>query len=62
VIDYVDDIIIAHRNNLKDKVLLLERKIDEIIYALYGLTYTNVRIIDPLFWLSEEEYAEIKIE
>jgi hypothetical protein len=62
LIDYVDDIIIAHRNNLKDKVLLLERKIDEIIYALYGLTYTNVRIIDPLFWLSEEEYAEIKIE
>lgn len=29
---------------------------------LYELTYEVVKVIDPNFWLSEEEYLKIRIE
>jgi hypothetical protein len=32
------------------------RRIDRLVYALYGLTYDEVKIIDPEFGLSAEEY------
>ncbi|HPR59108.1 MAG TPA: TaqI-like C-terminal specificity domain-containing protein, partial [Bacteroidales bacterium] len=32
----------------------LENEIDEIIYKLYNLTYEEVKMVDPDFWLSEE--------
>ncbi len=40
----------------------LERQIDELVFKLYELTYEEVLVVCPDFWLSEEEYAEIKIE
>lgn len=33
-----------------------EREIDVMVYKLYELTYDEVLIVDPDFWLSEEEY------
>ncbi|MBE7689311.1 Eco57I restriction-modification methylase domain-containing protein [Tenacibaculum piscium] len=51
---------------LKDKTLqksteLLEQEIDIIIYKLYGLQLFQVKIIDPEFNLSEEEYKNYKL-
>jgi len=34
----------------------LEDKIDLMVYKLYELTYEEVKIVDPDFWMSEEEY------
>jgi hypothetical protein len=40
----------------------LEKEIDKIVYKLYQLRYNEVKIIDPDFPLTEEEYEAIKIE
>jgi len=40
----------------------LERQIDELVFKLYELTYEEVLVVCPDFWLSEEEYERIKIE
>ena len=40
----------------------LEQQIDNLVYKLYDLTYTEVKIIDPKFSLTETEYAAIQIE
>jgi hypothetical protein len=40
----------------------LETQIDQLVYHLYGLTYEEVKVIDPDFGLSEEEYAGMKNE
>jgi adenine-specific DNA-methyltransferase len=39
----------------------LEAEIDVLVYKLYDLDYDEVKIIDPEFLMSEEEYKEIKI-
>ncbi|MEA5531819.1 Eco57I restriction-modification methylase domain-containing protein [Dolichospermum sp. UHCC 0684] len=39
----------------------LEQQIDNMVYKLYELTYKEVKIIDPEFPLTEQEYADIKI-
>lgn len=36
-----------------------EKKIDLIIYKLYGLTYDEVKIIEPEFVLSKEDYEAV---
>mgnify|MGYP002347078624 CR=1 FL=1 len=33
-----------------------ERQIDVMVYKLYELTYDEVLVVDPEFWLSKEEY------
>jgi hypothetical protein len=40
----------------------LEKAIDRLVYKLYQLTYHEVKIIDPEFALTEQEYTAIKIE
>lgn len=40
----------------------LEQQIDDMVYKLYQLTYQEVKIIDPEFALTEQEYAEIKLD
>ena len=37
-------------------------QIDEIVYKLYDLTYDEVKVVDPEFELTEEEYAAIEID
>jgi hypothetical protein len=39
----------------------MREQIDVLVYILYELTYEEVKIIDKDFWLSEEEYAKIKL-
>ena len=40
----------------------LEKEIDVLVYKLYELSYAEVKVIDPDFWLSESEYANFKAE
>jgi hypothetical protein len=37
----------------------LEKQIDHLVYKLYQLTYNEVKIIDPEFELTEQEYLEL---
>ena len=41
-------------------VIQWEQQIDNLVYKLYGLTYDEVKIIDPEFELTEQEYTAIK--
>lgn len=61
-IDLVDNILTDKKSNPKADTTLLEREIDELVYKLYELTYDEVKVIDPGFWLSEEEYNQVRIE
>ncbi|MCF8365979.1 MAG: Eco57I restriction-modification methylase domain-containing protein [Bacteroidales bacterium] len=40
----------------------LEQQIDNLVYKLYELTYDEVKVIDPAFALTKEEYENIKLE
>ncbi len=33
-----------------------------MVYKLYGLTYDEVKIVEPDFWMSKEEYENFNIE
>lgn len=38
----------------------LENRIDELVFKLYDLTYEEVKVIVPDFWLREEEYEGVE--
>jgi adenine-specific DNA-methyltransferase len=40
----------------------LEAKIDRLVYKLYNLTWEEVKIVDPEFAMSAEEYKKIEFE
>jgi adenine-specific DNA-methyltransferase len=40
----------------------MECHIDELVFKLYDLTYEEVKVIAPGFWLSEEEYEGVRVE
>ncbi|MCM1380198.1 MAG: BREX-1 system adenine-specific DNA-methyltransferase PglX [Prevotella sp.] len=54
--DLVDRILSAKGANPEADVESLEDEIDRFVYKLYGLDYNEVRLIDPDFILTEEEY------
>ncbi|MBU1720902.1 MAG: N-6 DNA methylase [Bacteroidetes bacterium] len=56
----VDKIISLKKQN--QPTTTLEREIDVMVYKLYDLSYEEVRIIDPDFWMDEGEYAGVKVE
>ncbi|MFH1562261.1 MAG: TaqI-like C-terminal specificity domain-containing protein, partial [Nitrospirota bacterium] len=45
----------------KEEVKECERQIDVLVYKLYNLTYEEVKVIDPTFWLSEKEYEKFEV-
>ena len=53
--------IILYKSEGKDTTIL-EQQIDNLVYKLYELTYQEVKIIDPEFALTEQEYDAIKVE
>ncbi len=60
IISFIDKILIP---DISDNIYLcLERQIDELVFKLYDLTYEEVLVVCPDFWLSEEEYAMIEID
>ncbi|MFN7638985.1 MAG: TaqI-like C-terminal specificity domain-containing protein, partial [Pseudanabaena sp.] len=58
----VNKIITAKKGDLQADTSELEKAINRLVYKLYQLTYEEVKIIDPEFALTEQEYTAIKIE
>lgn len=58
--DVCKDIISKKRQNIDTATL--EQKIDNLVYRLYELSYDEVKVIEPEFSLSKEEYESIEIE
>jgi hypothetical protein len=58
----VDKILTAKKCDRHADTSELEKKCDRLVYKLYQLTYEEVKIIDPEFELTEQEYTAIKIE
>lgn len=56
----VNQILAAKKLNPKADTTDLERQIDVLVYRLYGLTYEEVKVVDPGFWLREGEYENVK--
>ncbi len=55
------DKIFSLKSEGKDTTIL-EQQIDNLVYKLYELTYDEVKVIDPEFALTEQEYEAIKVE
>ena len=56
---YVDQVLIKKEND--EDTAAEEREIDVMVYKLYELTYDEVKIVDPEFWMSEEEYEVFEV-
>ena len=56
IIDLVDKILVAKKENPQADTSGLEKEIDEIVYHLYGLTYDEVLVVDPETKITREEY------
>jgi hypothetical protein len=58
----VNKILAAKKGDLHADTSELEKAINNLVYKLYQLTYDEVKIVDPEFSLTEQEYTSIKIE
>ena len=58
IIDLVDRILNAKRDNPNADTSSLEQQIDHIVYHLYGLTYDDVLIVDPETPITREKYEK----
>ena len=58
IIDLVDRILKAKRENSSADTSALESEIDRLVYQLYGLTYDEVLIVDPETPITREEYEK----
>ncbi|MCX5964277.1 MAG: Eco57I restriction-modification methylase domain-containing protein [Cyanobacteria bacterium] len=58
----VDQILTAKKGDRHADTTKEEKTIDNLVYKLYQLTYDEVKIIDPEFELTEQEYTAIKME
>ncbi len=38
-----------------------EKQADLLVYKLYGLSYSEVLVVDPDFWMNEEEYEGVEV-
>ena len=52
-ITLVDQILTTRQSNPHADTTALENRIDELVFKLYGLTYEEVKVIAPDFWLGE---------
>jgi adenine-specific DNA-methyltransferase len=62
IISLVDKILSTKTADPSADTDALENRIDELVYKLYDLTYDEVKVIDPEFWLRKEEYEIFKID
>ena len=58
IIDLVNKILAAKKANPQADTSKWERKIDSLVYHLYGLTYDEVLIVDPETPITREEYEQ----
>ena len=59
IIDLVNDILQKAQQG-KD-ISEVDIELNSLIYSIYGLTYHEIKIINPNFSLSEQEYNKFKI-
>lgn len=62
IVTILDQILSSKKENPQADTTLLERRIDEMVYKLYELTYEEVKVVDPDFNLTKEEYNQIRME
>ncbi|MBC8344469.1 MAG: Eco57I restriction-modification methylase domain-containing protein [Bacteroidetes bacterium] len=62
IVSLVNNIFEAKKTNSNVETDKCEKEIDILVYKLYGLTHNGVKIIDPDFWLSEEEYKKFGVK
>jgi adenine-specific DNA-methyltransferase len=62
IISLVNQIISEKIENPNIDKSYLEIQLDNLVYKLYNLTYKEIKVVDPEFGLSEEEYANFKVE
>ncbi|MGB8691292.1 MAG: TaqI-like C-terminal specificity domain-containing protein, partial [Microcoleus sp.] len=62
VIKLIDEILEKKEKDVKADVSEIDQQIDNLVYKLYELTYQEVKVIDPEFALTEQEYDAIKVE
>ena len=62
IVSIVNTVIEVKKANSQTDTTHLEQQIDNLVYKLYDLTYDEVKVVDPDFGLSVEEYANLKIE
>ncbi|NUM81476.1 Eco57I restriction-modification methylase domain-containing protein [bacterium] len=62
IVGIVERILTAKQTNPQADTTKLEREIDVMVYKLYELTYDEVKIVDPEFWLSRAEYEKFEIK
>ena len=55
----VADIIELKKLNLETDSL--ENRLNTMVYKLYGISYLEVLIIEPNFWMTESEFENFKI-
>ena len=58
IINIVNEICNAKQQDLATDISKQELLIDKLVYKLYGLTYDEVKIVDPETPITEEEYKE----
>ncbi|HHT9106915.1 MAG TPA: hypothetical protein ACFYD7_13745 [Candidatus Wujingus californicus] len=61
-ITLVDQILTAKQKDPQTDTSALESQIDVMIYKLYGLTYEEVKIIEPEFTMSAVEYEAVEVK
>ncbi|MCX6162735.1 MAG: hypothetical protein NTV87_15545 [Ignavibacteriae bacterium] len=61
--EWFDNKYIAIKNCLKEpeRADIYEKEVESRLFKLYDLSYNEVKIIEPDFWLTEEEYFNIVI-
>jgi len=58
----VEKIISEKNKDITINTSQIENEIDNLVYKLYELSYDEVKVIDPAFSLSEQEYKNIKLD
>ncbi|MBR4624035.1 MAG: Eco57I restriction-modification methylase domain-containing protein, partial [Alphaproteobacteria bacterium] len=56
IINLVDSILAAKKDNSDTDTSAMEIEIDKLVYQLYGLSYNEVLIVDPNTPITKEEY------
>ena len=60
IIELVDKILNAKRENPNAETSSLEQQIDLFVYHLYGLSYEEVLIVEPKIHITQEEFNKLK--
>lgn len=61
IIELVDKILEAKKIHLQADTKDYENQIDKLVYHLYGLTYDEIKVIDPETPVTREEYKHNKL-